>query len=99
MPASPSPALPDLVLYTSAACTLCDDAREAIHQALTERRATGRVVPALREVDIASDASLEAEYRERIPVVTLGDGRLETVFGVRRVARLMERVLDGVPAS
>jgi hypothetical protein len=31
--------------------------------------------------------------------VTLGDERLETVIGVRRLARLMERVLDGVPAS
>jgi hypothetical protein len=99
MPASSSPALPELVLYTSATCTLCDDAREAIGQVLAERRATGRVVPAVHEVDIASDAALEEEYRVRLPVVTLGDERLETVIGVRRLARLMERVLDGVPAS
>jgi hypothetical protein len=98
MRASPPDALPDLVLYTSSGCHLCDEAREAIDTVLAERRAVGRPLPSLREVDIAADPELERAYREHIPVVTFAGERLELVIGARRLARLLERVLDGVPA-
>jgi len=94
-----SPALPELVLFTRAGCGLCDEAREAIEVVLDERRRSGRPVPLLREVDIAADPALKEAYGERIPVVTLGDERLELIVGARRLARLMERVLDGVTAA
>jgi hypothetical protein len=97
MPSS-SPALPELVLYTSAGCHLCDDAREAIDTVLTERQAAGRPMPSERTIDIAGDSELERAYRERIPVVTFAGERLELVISARRLARLLERVLDGVPA-
>lgn len=97
----PSPALPELVLFTRAECPLCDDARESIRQVLRERSAAGLPTPRLREVDIdgAADPVLAAAYGERIPVVELGGEHLELVIGPRRLARLMERVLDGVPAA
>jgi hypothetical protein len=96
---SPSPALPELVLFTREGCSLCPEARDAVEQVLDERRRSGRPVPAFREVDIAGDDELERDYRERIPVVEISGERLELVIGARRLARLMERILDGVTAA
>jgi hypothetical protein len=95
----PSPALPELVLFTRDGCSLCPEARESIELVLDERRRSGRPVPTFREVDIAGDDELERVYRERIPVVEIGGERLELVIGARRLARLMERILDGVTAA
>jgi len=99
MGVSPSPAPLELLLFTSEGCHLCDEAREAIELVLDERRRSGRPIPPLREIDIATDPALEAAYRERIPVVELGGERLELVVGASRLARLMQRVLDGVTAA
>lgn len=96
---SASPAPPELLLFSREGCHLCDEARDAIDLVLDERRRSGRPIPPFREVDIATDPALEAAYRERIPVVALGDEHLELVIGARRLARLMERVLDGVAAA
>lgn len=90
--------LPELILYTRDGCHLCDDARQSIETVLAERRADDRPVPILREVDIATDPDLERTYRERIPVIELGGERLELLIGPRRLARMLERVLDGVTA-
>jgi hypothetical protein len=94
-----SPALPELVLFTSEGCSLCPEARDAVELVLDERRRSGRPVPTFREVDIAGDDELERDYRERIPVVEIGGKRLELVIGARRLARLMERILDGGTAA
>jgi hypothetical protein len=94
-----STALPELVLFTREGCSLCPEARDAIELVLDERSRSGRPVPAFREVDIAGDDELERVYGVRIPVVEIGGERLELVIGARRLARLMERILDGVTAA
>ena len=99
MASAPSPALPELILYTREDCELCDEARVAIGIVLDERGRSGRPVPALREVDIGVEEDLERRYGERVPVVVVGDEHLDLVVGARRLARLMERVLDGVTAG
>lgn len=99
MTPAPSPALPELLLYTRDGCHLCDEARQSIEHVLGERRLAGRAVPPLREVDIAADPELERIYRVRIPVVTIAGAELELIIGARRLADLLERVLDGVTAS
>ena len=58
MSAFPATAVPELVLYTSAGCHLCDEARDAIDTVLAERRAAGRREPAVRTVDITGDPEL-----------------------------------------
>ena len=95
----PAPALPELVLFTREGCSLCPEARDAIELVLDERKRSGRSVPPFREVDIARDDTLERVYRERIPVVEIAGEHLELVVGARRLARLMERILDGVTAA
>jgi len=95
----PSPTTPpELVLYTRADCGLCVDAREAIDALLAERRTAGMPVPVLRTVDIGADPDLSAMYGERLPVVTIAGSELDLVISPRRLARLLDRVLDGVTA-
>jgi glutaredoxin len=63
--------VPTLILYGKPGCHLCDDARAAV-----ERAAASRGV-GLEQVDVSRDATLNARYGERIPVLEI-DG--ETLF-------------------
>lgn len=89
--------LPDLVLYSRAGCTLCDEAREAIELTLADRRERGLPVPAFVERDIEADDALHRLYLERIPVVELGNRRVELVVTVGKMRRLLGEALD-IPA-
>ena len=89
--------LPDLILYTRAECSLCDEAREAIELTLAERRARGLAVPLLVERDIDADPGLQGRYFERIPVVELGTKRVELVVTVGKMRRLLSEA-PHVPA-
>jgi glutaredoxin len=60
--ASPS----DVTLYTRPGCCLCEEAKDAITPLLREAGAT------LREVNIETDAVLEARYGTDIPVIFIG---------------------------
>jgi hypothetical protein len=88
------PPLPDLILYGRADCGLCDEARELLTALLDERRARDLPTPTLREVDIDADPALERAYFASIPVVELGNRRLETVTSLAKVRRLLGEVLD-----
>ena len=57
--------LAKVTLYSKPDCPLCDEARGALE------RVRGRVGFDLTEVDITADHTLEAVYRERIPVVAV----------------------------
>jgi glutaredoxin len=76
-----------VTLYSKPDCPLCDVAREALER-VRERTAFD-----LSEVDITSDAELEARLRERIPVVALGD---EELFDFQVDEEVLERRLAGV---
>ena len=86
--------LPDLVLYARPGCGLCDEARAIIGAVLADRDANGLPAPALREVDITTDPALERRWFDRIPVVELGERRVELVTGVAKVRRLLADALD-----
>jgi len=86
--------LPDLVLYTRAGCSLCDEAREAIDMVLADRQERGLPVPALIERDIEADPELHRTFLERIPVVELGTNRVELVVTVGKMRRLLHETLD-----
>ena len=91
--------LPDLVLYGRADCVLCDEARQLLRALLQERRQSALPTPTLREVDIESDPALERAFFAAIPVVELGDRRLETVTSLAKLRRLLAEVLDGDVAA
>jgi len=86
--------LPDLFLYSRAGCHLCDDAREALDALFRERSASGRPNPTLVERDIETDPDWERTYFPSIPVVVLGDRRLEFATSPAKLRRLLADVLD-----
>ena len=93
------PPLPDLILYSRPGCHLCDEARELIQQLLDDRRHGDLPVPTLTEIDIESDPDLERRFFTTIPVVELGDRRLELATSAAKLRRLLSDVLDGSAAT
>jgi hypothetical protein len=94
------PPLPDLVLYARPGCSLCDEARDAIRLVIDDRRSRGLVVPEVVERDIEADPELHRRYLERIPVVELGDQRVELIVTVGKLRRLLsEAAGDRVSAA
>jgi hypothetical protein len=89
--------IPDLVLYTRAGCGLCDEAREAIRLVLDDRIARQLVVPRVEEIDIEGDPDLERRLFDRIPVLELGDRRVELVVTVGKVRRILSEVIGDEP--
>ena len=91
MDASP---LPDLVLYGRPGCHLCDEAHETLDALLDERRRDGRPAPTLEVRDIETNPAWQRAFFATIPVVELGDRRLELATSVARLRRLLTDVLD-----
>ena len=89
--------LPDLILYGRPGCGLCDEARRLIHGLLDERARTGRPIPTLIELDIEANPALERAFFTTIPVVALGERRLELVTSAAKLRRLLADVLDAEP--
>lgn len=91
--------LPDLILYSRPGCHLCDEARELLHQLLDERGRNALAIPTLTEIDIESYPELERRFFTTIPVVELGDRRLELATSAAKLRRLLSDVLDGSAAT
>lgn len=86
--------LPDLVLYGRPGCGLCDEAR-AILLALQEQRArAGLPVPRLVERDIEADPAWQRDYFATIPVVEIGERRIELATSATKLRRFLTDVLD-----
>ena len=92
--ASEHPPLPDLVLYRRAECSLCDAAREMVDALLADRRARGLPTPTVDDRDIDTDAGWQRAFFDKVPVVELGDARLDTVTSLARLRRLLADQLD-----
>jgi hypothetical protein len=91
--------LPDLILYGRPDCGLCDEARDLIRALLDERARASRPTPTLTEIDIESDPDLERRLFATIPVVELGDRRLEIATSAAKLRRLLSDALDPEPAT
>src|SRR3954453_8467541 len=86
---APSDPLPDLVLYGRVGCHLCDEAHETLTALLDERRRNGRPAPTLDIRDIDPSPEWQSAFGTTIPVVELGDRRLELVTSASRLRRLL----------
>lgn len=91
MPPSP---LPDLILYGRPGCGLCDETRRGLLALLDSRRMRGLPAPNLVDRNIESDPGWERAFFASIPVVELGDRRLELATSAAKVRRLLADVLD-----
>jgi hypothetical protein len=87
---------PDLVLYARPGCSLCDEAREAIGLVIDDRQARGLAVPNVVERNIEDDDELHRRLLERIPVVEIGNLRVELIVTVGKVRRLLNEALGDV---
>lgn len=88
----PTP-LPDLILYGRDGCHLCDETRRDVLDILERRRAAGLATPALIERDIEANPDWERAFFNAIPVLELGDRRLELALSPAKVNRLLIDVL------
>ena len=86
--------LPDLILYARTGCHLCDEARAMVDALLDDRAAHGHPVPILVERDIDTDPDWQRAYFLTIPVLELGDRRLELATSLAKIRRLLSDVLD-----
>lgn len=89
-----------LFLYTRAGCHLCDDARTVLHAVLAERAAAGLPSPTPVERDIETNDDWQRAFLATIPVIEVGDRRLELATSPARIRRLLADALDApAPAS
>ena len=79
-----------LVLVTRTGCHLCDVARDAL------ARVAAQAGERWSEIDVDSDADLQAEYSERVPVILL-DGKEHGYWRVEeeRLLRDLRRTVGG----
>ena len=92
--------LPDLVLYARPGCSLCEEARVAIGLVVADRMARGLATPTVVERNIDDDPELHRRLFERIPVVEIGNQRVELIVTVGKVRRLLNEALgDGAVAG
>jgi len=86
--------LPDLFLYGRAGCHLCDEARDLLVALLRERTDAGQATPRVVERDIESNDDWQHAYVETIPVLELGDRRLELATSLVKIRRFLADGLD-----
>jgi hypothetical protein len=79
----------ELVLYTRDGCSLCAEARATLEALLDERRRAGLPSPTLVERDIATNPEWERAFFATIPVVELGDRRIELAISPAKLRRLL----------
>jgi glutaredoxin-like protein DUF836 len=89
----------ELYLYARAGCHLCDDTRRALLLLLAERKAAGLPSPTLVERDIDANDDWQRAFMTAIPVIELGDQRLELATSPSRIRRLLADVLDAPAAA
>jgi hypothetical protein len=86
--------LPDLILYGRAGCGLCDETRRSLDALLEQRVRASLPTPTLQERDIETNPEWQRAFFASIPVVELGDRRLELATSVAQLRRLLTDVLD-----
>ncbi len=95
-PMEPSAGAAHVVLYGAPGCHLCEETRDVVGRIIEELRAAGRTDATLVEVDITGDDVLCLAFMETIPVVEVGDSRLELATSPARVRAFLVRELDGL---
>jgi glutaredoxin len=76
-----------VTLYGKPGCHLCEEARAVVDRVRSRRPFE------LEEVDITRDPTLEARYRERIPVIAIdGQEALQLVIEASELERCLARI-------
>ena len=95
-----TPPLPDLILYARPGCSLCDETRAALGD--PARRSRGSRPPGPAPASSATSTPTtdwQRQFAFTIPVVELGERRLELATSPARLRRLLADGLDGAPGA
>jgi hypothetical protein len=90
MDVAPAP-LPDLLLWRSDGCHLCDETAALVERLLAERSAAGRRAPALVVRRVAEDPTAERELLEQVPVLEVAGRRLPLAVRLGPIRAFLER--------
>lgn len=71
-----STTVPDLVLWRTEGCHLCEETADLLRAVLAERGAAGRPVPAVVVRRVAEAPALEPQLAEQVPVLEAAGRRL-----------------------
>ncbi len=91
--------MPEIVLYVRPGCHLCAQARTTIDALLAEHRRRGLAAPDVVERDISTNLDWERAFFAEIPVVEVGDRRLNLAVSPRGLRRFLDDVLGPVLAG
>ena len=84
--------LPDLVLWRSDRCHLCEDTTGLVEALLDQRAAAGRAVPRLVPRRIAENPAVERALFEQIPVLEVEDRRLPLAVRIGPIRAFLDEV-------
>ena len=88
----------EIVLYTRPGCHLCVETRTTLAALLAERRAGGGKDRSILERDITANPDWERAFFADIPVVEIGDRRLNLATSPTRLRRFLDDALGRSPA-
>ena len=91
----------EVVLYGRDGCHLCEEARALLVALLGARARAGLPSPPLVERDIDADPAWQRAYFASIPVVEIGEHRLELATSpakLRRLLATLDRAGTGTPS-
>ena len=86
-------ARPVLTFYGRQHCEPCTEARTTLQWVLEERASRGEVVPSVVDVDVSTDADLEARYGGLVPVVAVASAELPLVTSGRQLRAFLDATL------
>ena len=84
---------PTLTVYGRATCHLCDELRVELQAILEDRVRRGEAIPAVAEVDVATDPDLEARYGALVPVLAMAGQELRLVLSGRHIRGFLDRTM------
>ena len=96
---APSTPPPDLVLWRSDRCHLCEDTQALVTALLAERAAAGRPSPRLVVRRIAEDPAVERELFELIPVLEVVGRRLPLALRIGPIRAFVAEAYDPWPTE
>jgi hypothetical protein len=85
---------PVIVFYRRTGCHLCDEARTSLDAILKARAVAGGAATRVEERDIDADEHLQRRFMTTIPVVEIGDRRLELAISPAKLRRFVAESLD-----
>jgi hypothetical protein len=96
VPAAP---LPDLVLWRSDRCHLCEDTAVLVEALLAEMAAAGRPVPALVVRRIADDPAVARQLVEQVPVLEVDGRRLPLAIRLGAIREFLDAAYGSAVAD